>query len=238
MGGLFSSLFGGGDKHGGGSHDDAAAHHSKKDSVTAHDRAILDLKTQRDKITMFQKKINGVIEREVQVAKELAHQGKKKEAIRVLKKKKYQEQLLEKAQSQLDNVQQMIDSVEFAVMEKQVFDGLKAGNEVLKALNNEMSVEQVETLMEETAEAIEYQNQIDELLAGQLTSADNVAIEEELDAMEVALSMPSVPETDLKKVKVTEKPAETEVIVDPDADTEPTPAKNTTKKEKQLALAD
>lgn len=92
------------------------------------------------------------------MAKELAKAGKKKQAILALKKKKMQEQMLSKAEASLENVQTMVDSVEFAEMEARVFEGLKAGNEVLKELNEEMSIEKVENLMEETREAMEYQD--------------------------------------------------------------------------------
>lgn len=39
-----------------------------------------------------------------------------------------------------------------------MLDGLKAGNDVLKEIQREMSLEAVERLMDETAEAIAYQN--------------------------------------------------------------------------------
>lgn len=51
-----------------------------------------------------------------------------------------------------------IDSIEFAQMEQKVFEGLKAGNDVLKAIHSEMTIEDVENLMLDTQEAIEYQN--------------------------------------------------------------------------------
>lgn len=43
-------------------------------------------------------------------------------------------------------------------MEHKVFESLKEGNKTLQALHNEMSVEAVEDLMAETADAIAYQN--------------------------------------------------------------------------------
>lgn len=49
-----------------------------------------------------------VIERENQVAKELLKAGKKKQAMLALKKKKFQEQLLEKSEQQLANIQEMV----------------------------------------------------------------------------------------------------------------------------------
>ena len=58
---------------------------------------------------------------------------------------------------QLDSIQQLIDSLEFAQVELQVVENLKLGNESLKKLNSLMSVEEVERIMEETREAVEYQ---------------------------------------------------------------------------------
>lgn len=42
-------------------------------------------------------------------------------------------------------------------MQKQVFDGLKAGAQTLKEIQSEMSIEEIENIMADTAEAIEYQ---------------------------------------------------------------------------------
>lgn len=43
-------------------------------------------------------------------------------------------------------------------MEHKVFESLKEGNKTLKALHDEVSLEAVEDLMSETADAIAYQN--------------------------------------------------------------------------------
>ena len=77
-------------------------------------------------------------------------------------------------------------SIEQAMVEKQVFAGLAAGNQVLKELHNEMSLADVEKLMDETADSIAYQNEIDELLSTRLSVADEEDIERELDLMVVS----------------------------------------------------
>src|SRR4051812_19921063 len=51
-----------------------------------------------------------------------------------------------------------MSSIEFASIQTKVFDALKAGNTVLQAINAEVSIDEVEKLMDESAEAIEYQN--------------------------------------------------------------------------------
>lgn len=49
-------------------------------------------------------------------------------------------------------------SIEFAQVQSQVVEKLKSGNEILAQLQQELSLEEVEKLMADTAEAISYQN--------------------------------------------------------------------------------
>ncbi len=50
-----------------------------------------------------------------------------------------------------------VSTIEFSLVEVSVVHGLKQGNEVLKEIHKEMNLESVEKLLEETAEAREYQ---------------------------------------------------------------------------------
>ncbi|KAF7725206.1 peptide transporter ptr2 [Apophysomyces ossiformis] len=111
-------------------------------------------------------------------------QGNKKKALLALKKKKYQEQLLEKTDQQLLNLEELTRSIEYALVEKQVMEGLKSGNEVLKEIHKELSIEAVERLMEDTADAIAYQNEIDEILSGQISTEDEEEILRELEGLQ------------------------------------------------------
>eukprot|EP00727_Mastigamoeba_balamuthi_P011498 m51a1_g6971 hypothetical protein (218) ;mRNA; f:103746-104630 len=165
----------------------------KKNKVTAHDKAVLDLKVQRDRLIQYQKKVGVVIWRELQIAKELNAAGKRSQALIALKKRKYQQKLLERSEQQLTTVQQMVDDVEFAQMEAQVFEGLRKGNEVLAALNKEMSVEQIEDLMAETQEAAAYQREIDQAMSGLLSPEDQADVDEELAALERSVAITAAP---------------------------------------------
>ena len=78
-------------------------------------------------------------------------------ALLALKKRNYHNSLLEKTHDQLWNLEQLVQSIEFAQVESRVFSGLKAGNEILKELQAEIKIEDVEQLMEDTAEAVAYQ---------------------------------------------------------------------------------
>ncbi|XP_027759953.1 charged multivesicular body protein 6 isoform X3 [Empidonax traillii] len=112
----------------------------------------------------------------------------------LLKKKRYQEQLLDKTENQISNLERMVQDIEFTQIEMKVIEGLKVGNECLNKMHQVMSIEEVERIIGETQDAVEYQRQIDELLAGSLTEEDEDAILEELNTItQEQLELPEVP---------------------------------------------
>lgn len=71
-------------------------------------------------------------------------------------------------------------NIESSQMNQDVLKGLQIGNESLKKLNSIMSIEAVEALLDETADAIEQQREIDALLAGGASSSLDDELETEL----------------------------------------------------------
>ncbi|XP_030064454.1 charged multivesicular body protein 6-A [Microcaecilia unicolor] len=166
----------------------------RRSRVTEQDKAVLQLKQQRDKLKQYQRKITLQLEREREVARQLLRDGKKEKAKLLLKKKRYQEQLLDKTENQISNLERLVQDIEFTQIEMKVIEGLKVGNECLKKMHEVMSIEEVERIMDETQESIEYQRQIDEMLAGSLSAEDEEAILEELDAIvQEDLDLPEAP---------------------------------------------
>lgn len=53
----------------------------------------------------------------------------------LLKKKRFLEGLLDNTDTQLENLQQMVDTIEFTQIEVKVVEGLKQGNEALNQLH-------------------------------------------------------------------------------------------------------
>lgn len=95
--------------------------HKKPSSrVTEQDKAVLQLKQQRDKLKQYQKKIELNLERDRQLAKRLLGDGKRDKAKSLLKKKRYQEQLLQNTDTQLEKLEQLTHDLEFAQIEIQV----------------------------------------------------------------------------------------------------------------------
>lgn len=129
---------------------------SKK--ITAQDDAILAMKTQRDKLQQYQKKITIVTARETEIAKECLRKGKKEKALVALRRKKYQETLLSKTDAQLEQLEILVNDIEFARVQKDVLYGLQQGTVVLKQIHKEMGgVEGVEKLLSDNEEARVYQ---------------------------------------------------------------------------------
>ncbi|RAL09310.1 ESCRT-III subunit protein VPS20 [Aspergillus homomorphus CBS 101889] len=153
--------------------------------ISAQDRAILDLKNQRDKLRQYQKRITVLTDRETAIAKECLARDDRKRALLALRRKKYQESLLEKTDKQLEQLEQLTGQIEFALVQKDVLYGLQQGTQVLQTINKEMGgIEGVEKLMGETEEARAYQEEISQMLAGRLSREDEDEVEEELEELQ------------------------------------------------------
>lgn len=194
-------------------------------------RAILDMKIQRDRLHQYQRRITVLTDKETQIAKQMLAKGDKKRALLALRRKKYQESLLTKTDAQLEQLEKLTASVEFAQIQKDVIFGLQQGTKVLSEIHAEMGgIEHVEKLMGETADAIAYQNvlslatnlaigsvltvvqEISEMLGTRITAQDEEEVEDELAALEAEMAgvnqkLPTVPNAQLP---VSERPAQEE----------------------------
>ena len=148
----------------------------EKSRITEQDRAVLGLKKQRDQLKQYQKRINNDLEKEKELAKKLIKEGKKDRAKLLLRKKKFQEGLLEKTDNQLDQLERLVHDIEFAQVQKQVIDGLKNGNEALEKANAMFSMDEIEDIFADTQEAVDKQQEINSLLSGQLTEVCKLSL--------------------------------------------------------------
>ncbi|XP_026724850.1 charged multivesicular body protein 6-A [Trichoplusia ni] len=177
--------------------------------VTEQDKAVLQLKQQRDKLKQYQKKIELNLKKDKLVAKQLLDEGKRDRAKLLLKKKKYQEKLLQDTDNQLDKLEQLTHDIEFAQIEVQVLDGLKTGNDALKKIHEILNIDEVEMILDQTREGIEQQREIDALISGHLTEEDDEEVEAELQGiLDGDVELPDVPSDSLPEVpeSVAEKP--------------------------------
>lgn len=78
-------------------------------------------------------------------------------ALSLLKKKKMMENVLDKTDGQLANLEKMVIDIEFAQIQQKVLDGLQSGNLALKQLHSLMSIDKIESILDETREGIDKQ---------------------------------------------------------------------------------
>ncbi|XP_055702785.1 charged multivesicular body protein 6-A [Phlebotomus papatasi] len=192
--------------------------------ITEQDKAVLQLKQQRDKLKQYQKRIEISLEKDRELVKKCLNSKRIERAKLLLRKKRYQTKLLENTDAQLENLEKLASDIEFAQVEIQVVEGLKVGNMALKSLHQILSVDEIERIMDETREGVEKQQELDEILSGRLTEEDENDILEELDNL-VALD-------DAEKAK--ENASEEDTIADqlPNVPTD-LPEREKTKRKKE-----
>lgn len=143
----------------------------------------------------------------------------------LLRKKKYQEKLLETTDQQLENLEKLTADLEFSQIEQKVLDGLKIGNEALKKVHEILTIDEVERILDETKEGVEKQREIDAAISqyteSALTEADEQDVLAELDqliatddksatktpSVEESVELPEVPTDALTTEDTSERPA-------------------------------
>ncbi|CAN9314706.1 unnamed protein product [Alternaria alternata] len=179
---------------------------SSANKISAQDKAILDMKNQRDKLRQYQKRITVLTDREKEIAKECLAKGDTGKAKLALRRKKYQEGLLSKTDAQLAQLEILTSDVEFALVQKDVLFGLQQGTAVLKEIHKGMGgIENVEKLLGENEEARAYQEEISELLANKMSNQDEDEVEDELDALEAEVNgtVPALPDAPVAQPQFT-----------------------------------
>lgn len=132
--------------------------------VTAQDKAILQLKQQRDKIKIYQKRTESELENNRQLALQLAQKNMKDRALVVLRRKKFIEDIIARTDKQLETLEQLVTDIEYNQIQVSVVEGLKVGAEALKQLNSMFAVEDIQQIMDDTADAAVKQEEISNLL--------------------------------------------------------------------------
>mmetsp|Transcript_2570 Transcript_2570/g.3594 ORF Transcript_2570/g.3594 Transcript_2570/m.3594 type:complete len:208 (+) Transcript_2570:173-796(+) len=175
-------------------------------SITAIDRAMLDLKNSRDRLKKYRTKLQADDQKLLLKAKELKRSKKEQSALNLLKLRKYKMREVDKVEQQLLNVYEMIQTIDTKQQEAFVLDAINQGTEALKVLHSERSIDDVIKIMEDAQEEAEIENEINNIIGGGITDDFDIEeLEAELVAMETSIEkdavLPDVPTNALPDIK-------------------------------------
>ncbi|CAC9475501.1 Snf7 [Leishmania donovani] len=137
----------------------------EKSQITPSDKARLQLKLQRDNVQAAIRKYERVADLEHEKAKEFMRVGNRRKALYCLKREKAQQSQISIVTDMLDNIQHLIDTVEFSQIQREVVAAMKDGKCELDNLNKMLDIDDIERLMNEASESIEEANQINAVLS-------------------------------------------------------------------------
>lgn len=193
--------------------------------VSQIDRAVLDLKVSRDRLTRYKKKLSLDSENLLAKARILKQKNDTKSALGLLKLRKMKENEVDKIDSQLLSIQSMVTNIQTKEQEAEVLNALRSGKNALEKLHKENTLEDVLKLMEDVEEQNELEKEINDALVhtGEtLSGIEEEELELELQALmgdevkapinDEPVDLPvaptdKLPEVETEKEPVKEKPA-------------------------------
>ncbi|KAK6458610.1 Snf7-domain-containing protein [Scheffersomyces xylosifermentans] len=154
--------------------------------ITAQDRAIFQLKQQRDKLKEYQRRLTFVIDKQTNLARQALKNNQPDRAKFYLRSKKQQESTIVKTCEQLDNLEGLIGTIEFKLIEKDVIYGLEQGNKVLKKLNNEMKIEKIDKILDDLEDEKLKVDEIGDALGmgSGLSKSEEIEVDEEFEKLD------------------------------------------------------
>ena len=161
------------------------------------DQAILDLKLARDGLHRYQERAEMESERLLDRAKESHKAGNKKKAVYFMKVRKLKQSKIEDLHGQLLTIENQVNSIEWQTQSVQIFAAMESANNALKALHEVLPLEKVEELMDDVADEIGYQREIDAALSNQQVSVNDEELNKELDSMALELEEQSIAKGDI-----------------------------------------
>ncbi|QSL66016.1 hypothetical protein MERGE_003153 [Pneumocystis wakefieldiae] len=166
----------------------------------------------RDRLYMYQKRSENYLKNIKEAAKRSLAQGDRQRALSFLREKKNYETLFDKALAHIETLENLvlffvflvfyscqISTIEFALIEEDIIYILEKNSCLLKEINKKMSYKSTSKLVDETKNAITYQNEISDILSDSLENKDDQCLEE-LKELQLYI-LPDVPDKKLYRHK-------------------------------------
>ena len=204
----------------------------KGGTITPLDRATLDLKNSRDRLSKYRTKLNLDADKLATRAKALHADGNKSYALKIMKLRKYKLQEADRVEEQLLTVLRMVDKISEKQNEQEVIAAMKRGKDALQILHDEIGIDDVMDLMDDIRDQDEVEKKINEILG-----EDGMRVVEEIGGDDDILAELEQLEAELKS-ETTQAQEDASVAL-PNVPSKPLPAveKPTTTTEKKVAVA-
>jgi division protein CdvB (Snf7/Vps24/ESCRT-III family) len=187
------------------------ATHVAAGKITEIDRAMLDLKNARDRLQKYRNRLSREETQLVERARQAKERGHTKQALGLLRLKKYKNVTIDQVEQKLLTVLQMVETIDSKQNEKEFLSALRSGKDALAQMQKETTVEDVLQLMEQIQEQNEVEKEVAEILSNvpSLSAVDEATVEAELLALETnseiggkeELDLPSAPTAKLPQLK-------------------------------------
>ena len=197
-------------------------HKSKKPAgeVSQIDRAVLDLKVSRDRLTRYKKKLFLDSDKLLAKARSLKQNNETSSALGLLKLRKMKQKEVDNIDTQLITIQTMVSNIQTKEQETEVLTALRSGKNALEKLHNENTIEDVLQLMDGVEEQNELEREINDVLVNTgetLTGIEEDELELELQALmegtgsvanavEAKIELPVVPTEKLPENETQKQP--------------------------------
>ena len=188
----------------------------KGGTITPLDRATLDLKNSRDRLTKYRTKLNKDADKLAIRAKALHADGNTSYALKIMKLRKYKLQEAERVEEQLLTVLRMVDKISEKQNEQEVVQAMKRGKDALQILHDEMGIDDVMNLMDDIRDQDEVEKRINEMLG-----EEGLRVVEEMGGDEDILAELEQLE---EEVKMEEAEKEGNVVMLPNVPSNPLPS--------------
>ncbi|GFN83405.1 charged multivesicular body protein 7 [Plakobranchus ocellatus] len=185
-------------------------------SVREIDLNIYSIKTAMDKLERDISILSSKVNEQLIEAKLHVKEGNKKMALLTLRRKASSVKLIERKSGSLTILQDIIHRIEEASTNEMVLKACEAGVEAMKTLNEAVTAERAEAVMDDVQEAVSVQEEVNDLLRSPTSTAEEEELEKALaellsgDEGQEQLSdvpvLPSVPSNKRRPPDATEEP--------------------------------
>ena len=175
----------------------------ESNQINSYDKAILKAKQARDKVKNYIKNIETKIKTQKSLAKSALKDGQREKAKVYLGRSKMYESQIEVGRGQLNLLEEQIIRIDQIKVESDALSALKDGNELLKKLQAEVSVEKFEEIRDDMNDIRDQQKEINDFFINQGLSEEEYdeEIKHELEKLGELINDKNTEDVDLREVK-------------------------------------